>query len=133
MPVEVWTARRQCIAMPQILMTTQVDKLEQNIPRKVGPYKGRAVPFWSQFFCSVVTTQVQKQGQTVLIFLGRTVDHQGLRTPLNSFWELSIGKLCETECCIRHKESPPWKGSGCYSANLKVYNLMNFLIFGPPP
>lgn len=83
--------------MPQTIMTTQVGKLEQNFPGNVGPYKGRAVPFWSKYFYSMVTTQhtaqMQKQSQTVVIFLERTVDHQGVQTPPDSFWELSTGKL----------------------------------------
>lgn len=70
----------------------------------------RAVPFWGQISCCVVTTQhtaqVQKQGQTVTISLERTMDHQGLQTSPNSFWELFIRKLCVLHSVASDSKNP---------------------------
>lgn len=114
-------------------MTIQVGTLEQNIPGKMGLYKGRAVLFWSKFSCSVVTTaQVQKQGQTVVIFLERTVDHYGPQTLPDSFWEPSFRKLlCAPWCCIRHKETPPGRDLSAPLLTWRYITWQTFWIVGP--
>lgn len=92
-------------------MNIQVGKLEGNIPGKAVLYKGRAVPFWIQFSCSVATTQ-----HTAGAEAGSNSGHIPRedcgppRTPNTP--QLFLGTLhCKTlgapQCCIRYKEFPP--------------------------